>query len=151
MKTVHKSKSKEVKAMVMEKSKLTEYNLGPIDDMKLNITHNEQSLQLNKDTVLHKIFTERNWYGRVKGYYVFYKLTDGGVLESMELEEFNPYHSISAEEADIMLHESLTMRGVRGLVTKIKGGGGGINKLLVFIVILVVVVGLAFMKMQGMI
>ena len=141
----------EVKAMIIEPSKLTEYDLGTIDKMKSEITHNGKSLKINKAEVMQKIFTEKNWRGKPRRYCVFCKLDGTKALELMGLEEFNPYHAISAEEADIMVHEGVTMRGARNLVTKMKGVRGGSRKAFVFIVILVVVIAVAFMKSQGMI
>lgn len=140
---------KEVKAMVIESGKLTEYSLGTIDNITSEITHNGKSLKLDKDKILQKIFTEKSWFGNAKRYYVFCKLTNGE-LELIGLEEFNPYSAISAEEADIMVHESITMRGARNLVSKIKGKGGP-KKIWMFIIILVVIISVVYMKMQGMI
>lgn len=141
--------SKEVTAMVIESGKLTRHSIGTIDHVKLEITHNGKTLKLTKDEIMQKIFTEKNWFGDAKRYYVFCKLIDSGTLELIGLEEFNPYRAISAEEADIMVHEGVTMRGVRNLITRATGKGGS-NKLLVFIIILVVIVTVAYMKAQGM-
>lgn len=139
----------EVKAMIIEPGKLTEHTLGTIDEIKSNITHNGKSLKLDREEVLQKIFTERNWRGKPKRYCIFCKL-DGGAPELIGLEEFNPYHAISAEEADIMVHEGVTMRGARNLVTKIKIGGGP-KKIWIFVIILIVILSVVFMKYQGMI
>lgn len=145
------SKSREVKAMIMEQGKLTEHDLGTIDNMKSEITHNGKSLKLTKDEVMQKIFTEKNWRGKPKRYCIFGRLDETKTLELMGLEEFNPYRAISAEEADIMVHEGVTIRGARNLVTKVTGVGGGFKRIFVFVVILVVVIAVAFMKAQGMI
>ncbi len=140
---------KEVKAMVIEQGKLTEHGLGTIDNMKSEITHNGKSLKLDKEEVVQKIFTEKNWRGKPKRYCVFCKL-DGGTPKLIGLEEFNPYHAISAEEADIMVHEGVTMRGARNLVTKMNVAGGP-KKIWIFVIILVVIISAVFMKYQGMI
>jgi len=140
----------EIKVMVIEPGKLTEHAFGTIEAMKSEITHNGKAVKLDKEEVLQKLFTERNWRGKPKQYYVFCKL-EGEKLELIGLEEFNPYHAISAEEADIMVHESVTMRGARNLVTKVKGVGGGSRKLLIFLIIFIIIVGVVFMKTQGMI
>ena len=140
----------EVKAMIIEPGKLTEHGLGTIDDMESEITHNGKSLKLDKEEVLQKIFTEKNWRGKPKRYCVFCKLDGTETPELVGLDEFNPYHAISAEEADIMVHEGVTMRGARNLVTKVKGvGGGGSRKLLIFLIIFIMIVALVFMKSQG--
>lgn len=146
----HQSKSRGVRAMIMEPGKLTEHDLGPIDDMKLGITHNGKPLKLTKDEAMRKIFTEKNWRGKPKRYCIFGRLNGTKMFELMGLEEFNPYRAISAEEADIMVHEGVTMRGARNLVTKVKGVGGS-NRLFIFVIILVAVVAVAYMKAQGMI
>ncbi|NVM22255.1 MAG: hypothetical protein HWN68_10810 [Desulfobacterales bacterium] len=141
---------KEVKAMIIEQGRLTEYSLGTTDGMRLDITHNGKSLKLDKEEVLQKLFMERNWRGKPKRYYVFCRL-NGGTPKLVGLEEFNPYNAISAEEADIMVHESVTMRGARNLVTKVKGVGGGSRKLMIFLIILIVIIGMVVMKYQGLI
>ncbi|MBA7660850.1 hypothetical protein ES703_68856 [subsurface metagenome] len=135
--------------MVIERGKMTEHGLGTIDKMDLEITHKGKSLKLDKEEVLQRIFTEKNWRGKPKRYYVFCKL-DGETLELIGLDEFNPYNAISAEEADIMVHEGVTMRGVRNLVSKVKGVGGP-KRLWIFIIILVVIISVVYLKYQGMI
>ncbi len=145
----HNAKALEIKAMIIEPGRLTEYGLGTIDDIKSEITHDGKSLKFDRDEVVQKIFTEKNWRGKPKRYHVFCKL-NGETPELIGLDEFNPYHAISAEEADIMVHESVTMRGARNLVTKVKVAGGS-RKLMVFVIILVVIIGLVFMSSQGMI
>jgi len=144
------AKSIEVKAMVIEPGKLTEHGLGTIDHMKLEITHNGKSLKFTKDEAMQKIFTEKNWRGKSERYCIFCRLDGTKTLELMGLEEFNPYRAISAEEADIMVHEGVTMRGARNLVTKVKGVGGP-KRIWIFVIILVVTITVAFMKTQGMI
>lgn len=141
---------KEVKVMVIEQGKMTEHSLGTTDNINLEITHKRRSLKLDKGEVAQKIFTELNWRGKPKRYYAFCKL-DGEALELMGLDEFNPYNAISAEEADIMVHEGVTMRGVKNLVTKVKGVGGGPKKLWIFIIILIVIISVVYLKYQGMI
>lgn len=141
---------KEVRAMVIEQGKMTEHGLGTIDKMNLEITHRGKALKFDKEEVLQKLFTERNWRGKPKRYYVFCKLDGTDALELIGLDEFNPYYAISAEEADIMVHESVTMRGARNLVSKVKGVGGP-KKLWIFLIILIVIIGVVFMKYQGLI
>lgn len=144
------AKSIEVKAMVIEPGKLTEHDLGTIDKMKSEITHNAKSLKLTKDEAMQKIFTEKNWRGKPNQYCIFCKPNGTKTLELVGLEEFNPYRAISAEEADIMVHEGVTMRGARNLVTKVKGVGSS-KRIWIFVIILVVTITVAFMKTQGMI
>jgi len=144
------SKPREIKAMIMEPNKLTEHDLGTTDNVKLEIKHDGKTLKFKKGEVLQKIFAEKTWLGDTKRYYVFCKLANSGSPELIGLEEFDPYTAISAEEADIMVHEALTIRGIKNLVAKVKGAGGA-KKIYVFVIILVTVITLAFMKSQGMI
>lgn len=134
--------------MVMGSGRLTEHSLGTIDNMNLEITHNGKQLKLNRDEVLQGIFTERNWMGGAKGYYVFFKQDDGEGLEMIGLEGFSPYRGISAEEAYIMVHEGVTMRGVKSLVTK-AGGKGVSRKLMIFIIIFVVIIAVVYLNSIG--
>ncbi len=150
MSIFHNSKAREVKAMVIEQGKMTEHSLGTTDNINLEITHNGQQLKLDRGEVAQKIFTELNWRGKPKRYYIFCKLDGPEAVELIGLNEFNPYTAISAEEADIMVHESVTMRGARNLVTKIAVKGGS-RKLMVFLIILVFIIGLVFMSSQGVI
>lgn len=149
MSILHGSKPLEVKARVIEPGKMTEHDLGTIDDMASTITHDGKQLKFDRDEVVQKLFTEKNWRGKPKRYYVFCKL-DGETPELIGLEEFSPYNAISAEEADIMVHESVTMRGARNLVSKI-GVKGGSRKLMVFLIILVTIIGVVVMASQGLI
>lgn len=145
------AKPKEIKAMIIEQGKMTEHSLGTTDNVNLEITHKGKQLKLDKEEVAQKIFTELNWRGKPKRYYIFCKLDGSETVELIGLNEFNPYTAISAEEADIMVHEGVTMRGARNLVTKVKGVGGGSRKLLIFLIILIVIVAVVFMKYQGLI
>ena len=140
----------EVKAMVIEQGKMTEHSLGTIDNIKSGITHRGRSLKLDKEEVVQKIFTEMNWRGKPKRCYVFCNLNETRTPELIGLDEFNPYRAISAEEADIMVHEGVTMRGVRNLVTKVKGVGGP-KRLWIFLIILIVIISVVYLKYQGMI
>lgn len=140
---------RKVTAMILEPGRLTDYQLGMSDKMKLEITHNGKTLKFDKAKVLQKIFTERNWRGNPKRFYVFCELNEGKPA-LVGLDEFNPYRAFSSEEADIMIHESVTLRGARNLVTKVKGVGGP-RKMWIFLIMLVVIISVVYMKMQGMI
>ena len=142
-----------VKMLIIESGKLTEYDLNLDDNEELKITHNGGSLTFKRDEIMQKTFTEMNWHGGVKQLFAFCKLFKNGGQPKpglIGLEEFNPYYSISAEEADIMLHEGITMRGIKHLVTKMKIGGG-IKRIWIFVIILIAIIAIVYLKYKGMI
>jgi len=136
--------------VMIEPGKMTEYDLSLTDVKEVKIDHNGKSLEFKRDDVLQKTFAKMNWHGGVKQLYAFCRLPREGTPELIGLDEFNPYKTISAEEADIMLHEDVTLRGVKHLVTKIAGRGGLPRGWLLFAVILIVIIAIV-MKSQGMI
>lgn len=80
---------RKVTAMILEPGRLTDYPLGMSDKMKLEVTHDGKTLKFNKQEVLQKLFTERNWRGKPKRFYVFCELNEGKPA-LVGLDEFNP-------------------------------------------------------------
>lgn len=140
----------DVTMVMIEPGKMTEHDLNITEDKKFEIDHDEKSLKFDRKDVLQKTFAQMNWHGGVKQLFSFCRLPKDGEPELIGLDKFNPYKTISAEEADIMLHENVTLRGVKHLVTKIAGGSGLPRGWLLFAVILIIIIAIV-MKSQGMI
>lgn len=157
------SKEKPIKAVVLDNESMD------VQDIKLDtesISYGEKTLNVD----IKKVFTETNWslrlfyhfipfFSRVKQQYLFFDLTkgdsqtatkDGGqTIEPVGLEKFDPTRMISAEEADLMIHETATLGAVKNIVQAI-GGKGFSPKLLMFIIIIVVIIAVVAMQTMGM-
>lgn len=144
------SKPFELRLMVIEPCQLTMHPLIITDDTEFKIKHNGKLLTFQRDALMQKTFAEMNWHGGIKHLFVFCKLTEKGSPDLIGLKEFDPYSMISSEEADIMLHEGVTVKGVKHLVTKVSGVSGSTRIWLLLGVVLIVVIALV-MKSQGMI
>lgn len=145
-----KTDSIDAKMIIIEPGQMTEYDLSIPNDKEFKIDHNGKSLEFKRDDVLKKTFAQMNWHGGVKQLFSFCRLPKDGEPGLIGLDEFDPYKTISAEEADIMLHENVTLRGVKHLVTKIAGRGGLPRGWLLFAIILIIIIAIV-MKSQGMI
>ena len=134
-----RSQKRPVKAIVMDE-KLTEYDLGPVGNLPASIKHGDTTLEV--DPLF--MFKETNWRGKTKGWFLFYdlvNLTPGATnpksIKPLGLKDFDPEKEMSAEEADLYIHETKTSSAVSNIVQKLKVGGS--FKFWMFIIILIVV------------
>lgn len=114
-----KEKVMPIKAMILEKGKLTELDMKVDKDGKLEAVKHDDKILTPDDK---KFFVERNWRGRIKQKYQIFDLTTVPLsLEAVGMIAFDPTKTISAEEADLRIHEEITAAATSSIVMKIKG------------------------------
>lgn len=143
-----KKKEKPIKALVMGTGTLDEYDIGTIDKMKTDVKHGDYTLK--PDT--KKIFNERGFFGGIKQRYLFFNTLDStvGPLEPMGLDTFDPTVAVSAEEADMDIHETATAGAVANLIPKIKGVVAGRKWIFVLMAIVIAIAAIGYLlHMKG--
>ena len=127
-----KPRERPVKALVIGASELHEHEVGLISKLDKKFEHDGKTYKVDSA----KIFNERNFFGYPKQRYLFYLLNEKekNPTEPTGIEDFNPEKTISAEEADLYLHEQITAKGFARMIL----GKGFIPspKLLIFLGIL---------------
>jgi hypothetical protein len=129
----------------------TDYDLGEYDELPPTFKHNSSKTKNREfETTKTKIFTRWGWFNRLKGYYLFYDLVkypNGN--QPIGLEEFKPDETISSEEVELYLHETIDYEAQEHLVpTPSKIGGG--SKWWIFVILAFVIIAIvAFIKLKG--
>lgn len=143
-----KKKLVSVHGIALEQDIRTDYELGDIENMleKNHNTNTDPPVEVTLKPKKAGVFTHKGWFGKVKAQYIFFDLIKpiaaGTIVEPLMLKPFNPTNMWSTEKAGLMIHETVTRRGLKGMVPKLTGGVSihG-NRKLMFILMFVAVIG----------
>jgi hypothetical protein len=137
-------KEKPIIGLVIEPSTLKRYDMGLIDKMKADVKHGDYTLTPNAK----RVFNERGFFGGIKQRYLLFDATnpepDTTTLKPIGLEAFDPTVAVSAEEADLDIHETVTAGATANIIPRIKGAVAGKKWMIVMMIIVIIVAAIAF-------
>jgi len=138
-----KERNTPTKAMILEPGSFTEIDIETDVDGKMKeIKHNDRMLKPDEK----KLFIEKNWWGKTKQRYQIFDLTTNLVsYDPVGMVTFDPTNTISAEEADLRIHESITSAATSSIVAKIRGVAVGKKWMIIVAVIVIVVASIAYL------